>query len=446
MASRYPDEIWPGDFSFPRVQSLWLDNALLSDWRDVAAICEKCPQLTWLSLARNRLKPAPEGPGQWPEPDNAPAPETMAYRMALAPYKSKLKTLILTHTMVTWKDMLALDVSGLFPQVEELHLSQNRLTEGIPLEIAELPGADVAEGEGPRKPFPKLRILHLDDNGIRDWFVLRRAVATFPFLETLSLHANLLGSDLDGLAEMAADTTPRRLNTLNMNDNKLSSWAAVGALTNYALLDFKSQRNPITEGTTALISSFKIRQMWIALMPYLLRLNGSEVSVKERTTVERDFLSAYQADDPTMQALKETCDIEAHRERLSAKHGDVVQYSFDPSQLARDKAIASNIVEVTLIPVAACVVTMPRLKKRLPRTMTVGELRRLCVKLFKDIPLLHITLMLEEQCSVVHLEDDARDLSFYGCFNGANIRIDDTREKVVTKGPRVEEIDDDEEV
>lgn len=83
LESRYPEDIWEGDWSLPNVKSLWLDRTLLSDWADIMAICELCPRLEWLSLARTRLRALPPD-GQVPAPRCAPTPSDA--RLALEPF------------------------------------------------------------------------------------------------------------------------------------------------------------------------------------------------------------------------------------------------------------------------------------------------------------------------------------------------------------------------
>lgn len=430
LESRYPDDVWEGDWSLPSLKSLWLDKTLLRDWRDVAAICERCPQLEWLSLARTRLGAPPQGPGPMPEPEGAPAPEVT--RLALAPFTSQLKTLILNSTMVTWQDILAVDASGLFPHLEHLHLAQNRLTEGIPAELGASASQD--EVEGTRRPLARLRTLVLDGNAIQDWRVLRRAVSAFSSLEALHLNANRLGESLDGLSDVAADRTPRRLTSLYLNENRLSSWAAVGALADYALLELKAQRNPLTEGEAAVASTQLLRQILIALMPTLLRLNASEVTVKERAAAEKYFLAIAQQDGHSvMQGLGETCDTRAHIERLRALHGDVVGGGLSETAQATRSALVHSLVEITLRPVGAAILDQPPTKKRVPHTMTVGELKRLSQKLFKQVPLPRIRLLLADGVHGFPLEDDTRELGFYGVCDGADVNVDDAADATGSK-------------
>merc|ERR1719265_2903689 len=108
LESRYPENVWAGDWSLPNLKSLWLDKTLLTDWADVLAILELSPQLEWLSLAQCRLNRVPPN-GVLPPPRDKPEnPREMALVLPCGPRTSKLRTLILTETGVTWQDVIAL--------------------------------------------------------------------------------------------------------------------------------------------------------------------------------------------------------------------------------------------------------------------------------------------------------------------------------------------------
>jgi hypothetical protein len=417
LESRYPENVWEGDWSLPNCRSLWLDKTLLTEWAEVVAICELCPQLEWLSLAKNRLRSVPES-GILGDLREAPEkPPDM--RLVLTPFNSKVRTIVLTDAGITWNDIIALQKGGHFPCLENLHLARNGLQEGIP------------DFNGVPPALPRLRSIVLDGNGISDWRVLRRIITAIPTLESLHLNGNLLGETLDGLAEMAADETPRSLVNLFLAENRISSWQAIGALSSYALLELKTQRNPITEGANPLASSQVLRQVLIALMPTLVRLNASEVPQKERTAAERYFLALVKQGSPVIKALGDTCNVEAHIARLHSIHGEVVAGDVTEEAAASRAAIVNALVEVTLRPIGAAILDQTQVKKRVPHTMTVAELKRLCLSIFKQVPLDRINLILADPGLPFGLpfDDDSRELGFYGICDGAEIRIDDKNDQ-----------------
>jgi len=284
---------------------------------------------------------------------------------------------------------------------------------------------------------PQLKSLVLDDNGISDWGVLRRAVTAFPGLEVLHLNANLLGSEseIESLMTMGADQTPRRLTALCLNENKLSSWRAVGALTSYALLELKLQRNPLTEGSGGekpCTPPQLLRQVLIALMPSLLRLNASEVSVKERKSAERFFLSAVQRDN-VFDGLKDTCDVDTLIKRLKEIHGDVATAIGTEEEQANRASLAHNLVTVKIRPFGTAIIEQQMHTKKLPHSMTVAELKRLCFSLFKKVPLDSMKLLFNDPSLPfgIPFEDDSRDLGFYGVSDTSEIHVHDTRDSEV---------------
>lgn len=494
LSGRYPEDVWDGDWSLPNLKSLWLDKTLIEDWSDVMAICELCPQLEWLSLVRTRpgiprvggddertAAAVPVGAAAagiagssyssraaaLRPPRGAPALGAGDQRLALTPFTCQVRTLVLSSSAVTWRDLLALDAAAAFPCLEHLHLAQNRLSEGIPAELAtaaeaveaaaaaaqagrEQPAAASEDGDAPaprpwRQPFPNLKTLILDGNGISDWRVIRRAIVLFPALQALHLNGNLLGQTLDGLAELAADERPRRLTALFLNENRVSSWKALGALSRYALLELKLQRNPVTDGATPVASPQLLRQVLIALMPTLMRLNASEIPAKERVAAERYLLAAVgQAAAAVgattgagggggggggmVEALGEACDLPGHAARLRAVHGEVVGGDVTEEAQAARSALVHALVQVSLRPIGAAILDQAPVKKRLPHTMTVAELKRLCQQIFKQVPLPRVRLLLADPGLPfgVPFDDESRELGFYGVCDGAEIRVDDT--------------------
>mmetsp|Transcript_74970 Transcript_74970/g.160526 ORF Transcript_74970/g.160526 Transcript_74970/m.160526 type:complete len:645 (+) Transcript_74970:52-1986(+) len=422
LERRYPEDVWQNDWCLPNLKSLWLDKTLLQDWSDIMAICELCPQLEWLSLAKTRLKPLRLGGGPLPPAEGAPVEQGCGARLVLQPFTCKVRSLVLNQTFMSWETLLAIHELNLFPQLEQLHLSNNGLAEGIPeFKVA-------ASGEM-RRPFPRLKRLVLDANGITDWRVIPRAIAAFPCLEALHLNENLLGDTLDGLVEMAADTSPRRLTALILNENRLSTWGAIGALSGYALLELKAQRNPVTEGDSTLASPMLLRQIFIALMPTLLRLNACEVTVKERAAAERYFITiARDEGNRVVQGLNETCNVAAHLERLRGLHGDIVGSTESEEKNSSRTALLHALAEVTLRPVACAILDQAPATKKVPHTMTVAELKRLAQLMFKQVPLERVQLVLADPALPfgVPLDDESRELGFYGLDTGAEIHVADS--------------------
>merc|ERR1712083_545688 len=144
--------------------------------------------------------------------------------------------------------------------------------------------------------------------------------------------------------------------------------------------------------------------------------------------------------------LSETCNVQAHAGRLRGIHGEVVGGGASEEAQATRSALKNALVEVTLRPVGAAIVEQPSMKKRVPHTMTVGELKRLCHILFKQVPLDRVRIVLADPALPFGLpfDDENRELGFYGVGDGAEIRVDDIAdaEAAAAKGKaKIQELD-----
>merc|ERR1712113_309926 len=151
-------------------------------------------------------------------------------------------------------------------------------------------------------------------------------------------------------------------------------------------------------------------------------------------------------DNRMIKELSETCEISAHVERLRKIHGEVVGGGATEEAQATRSALRNALVEVMLRPVGAAIVEQPCVTKRVPHTMTVGELKRLCQMLFKKVPLDRVRIVLADPALPFGLpfDDENRELGFYGVGDGAEIRVDDTAdaEAAAAKGKaKIQELD-----
>merc|ERR1712050_298864 len=99
-------------------------------------------------------------------------------------------------------------------------------------------------------------------------------------------------------------------------------------------------------------------------------------------------------DNRMIKELSETCEISAHVERLRKIHGEVVGGGASEEAQASRSALKNSLLEVTLRPVGAAILELPSVEKRVPHTMTVGELKRLCHILFKQVSLDRVRIVL----------------------------------------------------
>merc|ERR1719329_440877 len=131
-----------------------------------------------------------------------------------------------------------------------------------------------------------------------------------------------------------------------------------------------------------------------------------------------------------MESLRESCNLGAHLDRLQSVHGEIVGGADNEEAQAHRSALVHALVEITMRPIGAAILHQQAVSKRVPHTMTVAELKRLCHSMFKAVPLERIRLLLADAALPfgVPFDDENRELGFYGICNGAEIRVDDIQD------------------
>merc|ERR1712100_981560 len=95
-------------------------------------------------------------------------------------------------------------------------------------------------------------------------------------------------------------------------------------------------------------------------------------------------------------------DVAGHSARMREIHGDVVGGGATEEAQASRAALVNALVEVTLRPIGAAILEQPEVRKKVPHTMTVADLKRLCFSIFKKVPLDRLNLVLPIQgCHLV---------------------------------------------
>merc|ERR1711912_47819 len=112
-------------------------------------------------------------------------------------------------------------------------------------------------------------------------------------------------------------------------------------------------------------------------------------------------------------------------------HGEVVGGDTTEEAQASRAALVNALVEVTLRPIGAAILEQPEVRKKVPHTMTVADLKRLCFSIFKKVPLDRLNLVLADPGLPFGLpfDDESRELGFYGVADGAEIRVDDVNDQ-----------------
>lgn len=364
-----------GSIPLDSLVSLALDGNLLSSWNVVHDICRQCPKLENLSIVSNRLI------CEW-DPTRTPL--------------DGIRSLVARDTGIhEWQWPV-----HWFPNLEELNVGKNHVTDGIP-EVS----------------FPKLRKLTLDDNEIRSWGIVNRLNEKFPLLTEISLNHTALPDEKPAFEVKF----PSGLQALSIADNDFRDWTILAWLAEnlpQSVIDIKALHNGIADGMGDINSSM-CRQLFIALLPQLVFINGSQISPIERTNSERVFLAMAAGNTEVFLAVDPNS---THRTRLELKHGRGIDAH--SSGVEQQAPLASQLVKVKFQPDGRHAHKAP-VERKIPMSMEIREVKALCKRLFK---MTNVRLALVEAgrpTPTLLSDEDFREIGFWSIADGCEIRIEE---------------------
>lgn len=412
---------------------------LWADWEELGRLARQLPRLEVLHLNSNLMMPLPA---------LAPASPLRAGAFPA------LRVLVLNNCGITaWPTVLNLE--RCLPCLEELGLAQNDLSHsdlGLALQERrqqqrEAEAEAVAEG-GPagvgRHPvFYRLQSLDLSGTGLLRWGQVA-LLKGLPALCALSLNENELeavGPDEEAGEEEGGEEGMMgfaRLESLQLSCNRIERWRSIDALN--ALPCLRSLRftsNPLVRG----MGQSEARQLLIARVAGLTRLNGAEVSQRERADAEKSYLRRVGRELGRIAGEEKDMDREARLQgakgahprwaELLRRHGDALGMGPDGA-LGGSAAsaaglggggagagLAREMLSVTLVSMAAASMTMAPVAKRLPGSLTVAQLKQLCHKLFGLEPALQVLYYRADADSAqgappTMLDADDETLAYFG--------------------------------
>nr|CEL65654.1 TPA: Hypothtetical protein, related [Neospora caninum Liverpool] len=247
---------------------------------------------------------------------------------------------------------------------------------------------------------------------------------------------------------------------LCLEDNCIEKWETITSLARLfpSLERLMLQGNPLllqpcsnskaASVPTGFGASSPQRQVMISLFPSLKVLSGGTISRADRSAAERYTLSLLHRikrqgevslpippglvaalQSPNQAADRNSSAYEALLDRLTETHGD---FSLGETAQGEGGAVvlASSLVDVLLQPDAAVIFDKPPVKKRVPKSMRVRDLKTLCMRLF-GLPVAHIDLLYNDGNMPVStpLDDDASSLDFFGVGAGSVVRVQDKNDK-----------------
>ncbi|XP_072049675.1 tubulin-specific chaperone cofactor E-like protein isoform X4 [Amphiura filiformis] len=259
-----------------RVRELDIAENDLKDWNEVVNIINQIPHLEFLNLSSNPLNC---------KMDLHPRPTTQF---------TSLKRLALNNTKVPWETTY--DLLDIMPGVEELHLSLN--------DYRNIPSTPN------NKTYPQLHMLQFNENHISQWEQLCPLGRAFPQLTSLIL----IGNKICGKITPEVTANFPKLCCLNLTNTCMQSWEELETLNNFpALVDVRLQGIPFCEN----MQEKERRQLCIARLGNVTRLNGSQVKDTEREDAERAFIRYYMDSATKPERYDELIKKYGHLDRLA---------------------------------------------------------------------------------------------------------------------------------
>ncbi|GAA0149380.1 chaperone [Lithospermum erythrorhizon] len=380
--------------TIPKLKELDLTGNLLSDWKDISIICQELPELAAINLSNN----------------------LMSHDISGMVELNNIRILVLNHTCITWKQVEVL--KDYLPDIEELHLMGNNLTEITPTSSSTVQG------------FDSLRFLNLEDNNISSWDEIVK-LSQLKCLTKLFLNKNSLdsiwyphdkalpepGNSQDLLEKRCVPF--ENLSCLLLGGNEIEDLSSTEALNSFPnLIETRLSENPLSDPGRGGVP----RYVLIACLAKVKILNSSEISARERKDSEIRYVRLAMSkvhDHP-----KENKWLHPRFEELKLRHG--IEDERMSSKVSGPQKMASGLISISLKCVGASMGEKPTLTKKLPASTTVGKLKNLCESFFK-IKSAKPKLFLQEEGSPfpTSLDDDMASLIDVGVNNESTILVDE---------------------
>lgn len=358
--------------------------------------------------------------------------------------------------------------------VEELHLVSNGITD--------LHFRETADQNEAIPGFSTLRVLSLMDNNIHEWREIWR-LRCLSHLEKIMLANNRISLIFYEEPKNGENLPFSNLQALSVSGTLIDKWDSLDVLQKYPALSWlRAQDLPLYEKFG--LSPKQARLHIIARLPNIQTLNGSEIRRRERSDEEQSYvcmvadeiaeryktsnlaellpedlkLASERKQEELVSRAKQLADENkdsVHAKLLSehprffellGKHGDIIVGNV--SQKSSSDTLGSNVVSLTIRSMAASSCMMDPVQKKLPLTMTVGQLKQLAARSFKmeDVSLVRLSYR-ESKVSFLNvlflvvlsytvilvlqnaypdsLDNDMKPLSFFGISNEGEILVEE---------------------
>jgi hypothetical protein len=421
----------------PSVRNLSLERNLIFDWNQIYQMGREIAHLEQISVSGNRLM----------EPEDVRtldriyivASDTYVMQKPINVFQN-LKTLILINMNLTWKTVNK--VIPAFNNIEELILCKNKCNdfENLILEPHTLQG---------------MTFLNLEDNQIKSFKGLMM-FKDLPKLEKLTLNKNSVTSipNPEGFAHVKL---------IIMEENGINNFKILSELNQFPLLEsIRITNNPIYQA----FSPLHIRQRAIAEIKGLKIMNGSLLGKYERKDCEIYYMKKSFEDYFTISKenqydydfaafMKYVLEDHPRVPELIKKFGNPYEITEKMREEAKAEALAkaqaeasglmmgevpiksknayatfksnSTFLSLKLNALSGAFLGKPPVTKKFSDNTLVVNLKSLLAKQFSmSSEKIRIFFKPHPSDPFTQLEDDLKDLYFYGVKYGSEIWVDDS--------------------
>lgn len=442
MGVAHIDEPAAVKISLPNVKHLDLSESLLSSADDVFAVFRCFPMLESLNLASNRFYDASGSPAQTLMKADARA---SSIAEAGKPHCPHMRVLVFNRCNLTWKAIM--DLCSSCPGLKELRMHRSALTS---LQL-------VATGGPPSHlQLEHLRVLDLDSNSL-NWAALMSAFGSTPSLESVFAgnneidHIRLSEIPVGGAGKKSGGVLPKSpfcgVKALSLSGNPIADWQSFSEL--HFLPNLESLRAssvPLLEAydqteneTSARLvgQNAPSRDALIARIGSLRVLDGSDINPDERMYAEKKYaLSVLGQFDGT--AVPKPIEEEHPRLSFLCKIYDfalrgrrsLIATESSSEMSALRKSLRRELIGCSIVSCGGFdVPDGTKTDIRIPVSTLVGKLSGMAARLLgrlsvADIGDLKMVESIPGDCDrVVDLDDETRDLRYYGLQGGGSVQI-----------------------
>ncbi|DAZ95188.1 TPA: hypothetical protein N0F65_013033 [Lagenidium giganteum] len=267
-----------------------------------------------------------------------------------------------------------------------------------------------------------LETLDLSQNRLTSWTVVQQVFGQLPNLKQLMVNDNQISS----LVTTTASSTPafQQLKSLSLTGNRIGSWTSIDALNLYPQLEsLRFMRNPLT----AAMGAGEARMIIIARTNTVSVFNGSDIRERERAEAEQMYLKRVLHELAVSTNDTERVRVEALHPRLA-----LLRVRYPELQIGTANAsgaastLAASLIRVKISPMSIHATTFDSLEKKIPEKMKVSQIKLLVEKKFGvAIADQLLTYRPDPKSMPLPLDDDSCEVGYYGLQDGAEILVND---------------------